>query len=235
MIWPLAPTATDLIGESPSPSTTLDIACHHRARADFGDGWRTGRRIGRGGVARMFAPALPTSGAGKLARRRTCRVSLRWRSAERDLAMWANRFEEDVADLFKLQDRVVARLANALNHELMRAESETGEPTPKTQTSSTSSCAATMRFGGSRRTTSSPFEPCSNRRSKSTQMTPMRSGRLFNDVGVSGDRRGDGVSGREQSGPGSIMTRATNLGSRTAAIPASRSVHRTSFHYRRVD
>ena len=42
-------------------------------------------------------------------------------------------------------------------------------------------------------------------------------GRLFADVGVSGDRRGDAVSGREQSGRGSIMTRATNLGVRTAA------------------
>ena len=39
--------------------------------------------------------------------------------------LWADRFEEDVADLFKLQDQVVARLANALNYELVRAEAET--------------------------------------------------------------------------------------------------------------
>ena len=40
--------------------------------------------------------------------------------------LWADRFEEDVADLFKLQDQVVARLANALGYELVKAESEAG-------------------------------------------------------------------------------------------------------------
>jgi adenylate cyclase len=39
--------------------------------------------------------------------------------------LWADRFQEDVADLFKLQDDVVARLANALSYELVRAEAET--------------------------------------------------------------------------------------------------------------
>jgi adenylate cyclase len=38
--------------------------------------------------------------------------------------LWADRFEESVADLFKLQDQVVARLANALGYELMRAEAQ---------------------------------------------------------------------------------------------------------------
>ena len=38
--------------------------------------------------------------------------------------LWADRFEEDVADLFKLQDQVVARLANALGFELVKAEAE---------------------------------------------------------------------------------------------------------------
>ena len=38
--------------------------------------------------------------------------------------LWADRFEEDVADLFKLQDQVVARLANALGYELVQAEAE---------------------------------------------------------------------------------------------------------------
>src|SRR6185312_6360156 len=36
--------------------------------------------------------------------------------------LWADRFEEDVADLFKLQDQVVAQLANALRYELGMAE-----------------------------------------------------------------------------------------------------------------
>src|SRR5450631_4783889 len=36
--------------------------------------------------------------------------------------LWADRFEEDIADLFKLQDQVVARLGNALGFELVKAE-----------------------------------------------------------------------------------------------------------------
>lgn len=38
--------------------------------------------------------------------------------------LWADRFEEDVADLFKLQDEVVARLANSLGYELVKAEAK---------------------------------------------------------------------------------------------------------------
>ena len=36
--------------------------------------------------------------------------------------LWADRFEESITDLFKLQDQVVARLANTLGYELARAE-----------------------------------------------------------------------------------------------------------------
>jgi adenylate cyclase len=38
--------------------------------------------------------------------------------------LWADRFEEDVADLFKLQDEVVARLATSLGYELVKTEAE---------------------------------------------------------------------------------------------------------------
>jgi hypothetical protein len=38
--------------------------------------------------------------------------------------LWADRFEEDMADVFKLQDQVVARLANTLGSELVKAEAE---------------------------------------------------------------------------------------------------------------
>ena len=54
------------------------------------------------------------------------RVNAQLIDAETGAHLWADRFEEDVADLFKLQDQVVARLANALNYELVRAEAETG-------------------------------------------------------------------------------------------------------------
>jgi TolB-like protein/DNA-binding winged helix-turn-helix (wHTH) protein len=54
------------------------------------------------------------------------RVNAQLIDAETGAHIWADRFEEDVADLFKLQDQVVARLANALNYELVRAEAEAG-------------------------------------------------------------------------------------------------------------
>ena len=38
--------------------------------------------------------------------------------------LWADRFEEDVADLFRLQDEVVARLARTLQVELVNAEAQ---------------------------------------------------------------------------------------------------------------
>jgi adenylate cyclase len=40
--------------------------------------------------------------------------------------IWAERFEEDIADVFRLQDQVVARLANTLGHELVKAEAQEG-------------------------------------------------------------------------------------------------------------
>ena len=38
--------------------------------------------------------------------------------------LWAERFEESITDLFKLQDQVVARLANTLGYELAKAEAQ---------------------------------------------------------------------------------------------------------------
>jgi adenylate cyclase len=52
------------------------------------------------------------------------RVNAQLIDAETGAHLWADRFEEDVSDLFKLQDQVVARLANALNYELVRADAE---------------------------------------------------------------------------------------------------------------
>ncbi|MGO8918182.1 MAG: tetratricopeptide repeat protein [Stellaceae bacterium] len=52
------------------------------------------------------------------------RVNAQLIDAESGAHLWAERFEEDVADLFKLQDQVVARLANTLGNELVKAEAE---------------------------------------------------------------------------------------------------------------
>jgi adenylate cyclase len=50
------------------------------------------------------------------------RVNAQLIDGETGAHLWADRFQEDIADLFKLQDDVVARLANALSYELFRAE-----------------------------------------------------------------------------------------------------------------
>ncbi len=52
------------------------------------------------------------------------RVNAQLIDAESGAHFWADRFDEDVADLFKLQDQVVARLGNALGFELVKAEAE---------------------------------------------------------------------------------------------------------------
>ena len=52
------------------------------------------------------------------------RVNAQLIDAETGNHLWADRFEEDLGDLFKLQDEVVGRLANALDFQLLKAESE---------------------------------------------------------------------------------------------------------------
>ena len=52
------------------------------------------------------------------------RVNAQLVDAETGAHLWADRFEEDFAGLFKLQDQVVARLATTLGFELVKAEAE---------------------------------------------------------------------------------------------------------------
>src|SRR6202041_338998 len=54
------------------------------------------------------------------------RVNAQLIDAQSGAHLWADRFEEDIADLFKLQDQVVARLANSLGYELVKSEAEKG-------------------------------------------------------------------------------------------------------------
>ncbi len=54
------------------------------------------------------------------------RVNAQLIDAQSGAHLWADRFEEDASDLFKLQDQVVARLANSLGNELITAEGERG-------------------------------------------------------------------------------------------------------------
>ena len=61
------------------------------------------------------------------------RVNVQLIDAETGNHLWAERFDKPLADLFDMQDEIVARLANALNAELVAAEARRAEqaPTPE--------------------------------------------------------------------------------------------------------
>jgi adenylate cyclase len=54
------------------------------------------------------------------------RINAQLIDAESGAHIWAERFDEDPGDLFKLQDLVVARLADTLGYELVKAEAAKG-------------------------------------------------------------------------------------------------------------
>jgi TolB-like protein/DNA-binding winged helix-turn-helix (wHTH) protein len=58
------------------------------------------------------------------------RVNVQLLDAEASNHLWAERFDKPLADLFDMQDEIVARLANALNTELVAAEARRAERTP---------------------------------------------------------------------------------------------------------
>ena len=58
------------------------------------------------------------------------RVNVQLIDAESGAHLWAERFEEPIADLFDMQDEVVARLANALNTQLMTNEARRAQRAP---------------------------------------------------------------------------------------------------------
>jgi tetratricopeptide (TPR) repeat protein len=58
------------------------------------------------------------------------RVNVQLIDAETGNHLWAERFDKPVADLFDMQDEIVARMANALNAHLVAAEARRAEQTP---------------------------------------------------------------------------------------------------------
>ena len=58
------------------------------------------------------------------------RVNVQLIDAESGNHLWADRFDKPVADLFDMQDEIVARLANALNAQLVVAEARHAERMP---------------------------------------------------------------------------------------------------------
>src|SRR6202044_2695455 len=58
------------------------------------------------------------------------RVNVQLIDAETGSHLWADRFDKPLADLFDMQDEIVARLANALNAQLVAAEARRAEQAP---------------------------------------------------------------------------------------------------------
>ena len=58
------------------------------------------------------------------------RVNVQLIDAETSNHLWAERFDKPLADLFDMQDEIVARLAGALNTELVAAEARRAEQAP---------------------------------------------------------------------------------------------------------
>jgi TolB-like protein/class 3 adenylate cyclase/Tfp pilus assembly protein PilF len=58
------------------------------------------------------------------------RVNVQLIDTESGNHLWAERFDKPLADLFDMQDEIVARLANALNTELVAAEARRAEQAP---------------------------------------------------------------------------------------------------------
>ena len=58
------------------------------------------------------------------------RVNVQLIDAESGNHLWAERFDKPLADLFDMQDEIVARLANALNAQLAAAEARRAEQAP---------------------------------------------------------------------------------------------------------
>ena len=59
------------------------------------------------------------------------RVNVQLIDAETGNHLWADRFDKPVADLFEMQDEIVARLANQLGAELVAAEARRAQQAPK--------------------------------------------------------------------------------------------------------
>ena len=62
------------------------------------------------------------------------RVNVQLIDAETGNHLWAERFDKPLADLFDMQDEIVARLANALNVQLAAAEAQRAEQAPNPDT-----------------------------------------------------------------------------------------------------
>jgi TolB-like protein/class 3 adenylate cyclase len=83
------------------------------------------KRIGRELNVRYILEGSVQRGEARM------RVNVRLIDAERGKHLWAERFDKPLADLFDMQDEIVARLASALDTKLIAAEARRAEQSPK--------------------------------------------------------------------------------------------------------
>ena len=82
------------------------------------------KQIGRGLNVRYVLEGSVQRSGNRL------RVNVQLIDAETDTHLWAERFDKPVADLFEMQDEIVARLANELGTQLIVAEARRAERAP---------------------------------------------------------------------------------------------------------
>jgi TolB-like protein/Tfp pilus assembly protein PilF len=82
------------------------------------------KQIGRELNVRYILEGSVQRGANRM------RVNVQLIDAETGNHLWAERFDKPLADLFDMQDEIAARLAGALNAELIAAEARRAERTP---------------------------------------------------------------------------------------------------------
>jgi TolB-like protein/class 3 adenylate cyclase len=83
------------------------------------------KRIGRELNIRYILDGSVQRGGARM------RVNVRLIDADRGTHLWAERFDKPLADLFDMQDEIVARLAAALDTKLIAAEARRAEQSPK--------------------------------------------------------------------------------------------------------
>ena len=82
------------------------------------------KQIGRELNVRYVLEGSVQRGGGRM------RINVQLIDAETGNHLWAERFDKPLADLFDMQDEIVARLANALNAQLVAAEARRAEQAP---------------------------------------------------------------------------------------------------------
>ena len=82
------------------------------------------KQIGRDLSVRYVLEGSVQRGASRM------RVNVQLIDAESGNHLWADRFDKPIADLFEVQDEIVARLANALDAQLASAEARRAERSP---------------------------------------------------------------------------------------------------------